>query len=310
MPGPAVARAWCRQRGARAAGRALVLPAVVVGTTVLATCGPTGETPVSGKLTVACADSAVPLLRREARTFQALYPQARVDVVPTDSRGALVQLFDGQAGVAVISRVPTDDERQAGREAEAEFRALRIAIDAVAFIVHRRNRVDSLTVAQVGGLLAGRTSTWKEVGGDEVPVRPMLRDRNSGTYQAVRQQVLEGADFGRGLLCSTSQEVASRVAADPGAIGCVGLAWIDADVKVLRVAQSAAGPFVAARAPEIYLNRYPVCRPIVACQARSLEEAPLAAGFISFLTSTRGQIVVESEGLVPDTVPQRTVELK
>ncbi len=274
-------------------------------------CGPSGETALSGRLTVACADSALPLIEREARTFMALYPGARIDVVPTDSRGALVKLFSGEAGLAVISRDVGEDERRAASEGGIPLNTYRIAVDGVAVIVHPQNRVDSLSLAQVSGLLGGGVGSWGEVGEDDRPVVPVVRDRNSGTYEVVRQRALAGGDFVRGVLCRTSQEVVDRVASEPGGIGCVGLAWLKGGrVKALRIAQRPGEEFVGASASGVYQNRYPIRRPLLVCTTGGAVEASPRAGFVAFLTSQRGQLVVESEGLVPDTVPERVIQLK
>lgn len=272
-------------------------------------CGPSGQTALSGRLIVACADSALPLIEREARTFMTLYPGTRIDVVLTDSRGALVKLFNGEAGLAVISRDVGEDERRAAAEGNIPLNTYRIAVDGVAFIVHPQNRVDSLSAGQISGLFGGKVGAWSEVGGDDRPVLPVVRDRNSGTYEVVRQQALGGGDFVRGILCRTSQEVVDRVASEPGGIGCVGLAWLKGGrVKALRVAQNPGGE--VASAPSVYKNRYPIRRPLLVCTTGGAVESSPRAGFIAFLTSQRGQIIVESEGLVPDTVPERVIQLK
>jgi phosphate transport system substrate-binding protein len=282
---------------------------VAVAAALVVGCEPGLETPLSGHLKVACADSAVPLLQRQARAFQALYPAARIEVLATDSRGALARLFGGEAGLAVLARPIADDEQAAAQAAGVSLRGFRIAIDAVAIVVNPGNVVDSLTVDEVAGLLSGRVVSWRTVGGADLPVTPVLRGRDSGTYETVRSQVLQGGEFGRGQYCVSSSEVLARVATEPGAVGCIGMAWLGDQVKAVRLAQDSAGPFVPPRAAEVFANRYPVCRPLMAYEVLTPAESPLASGFISFLTSTKGQIIVESQGLVPDTVPERPVVL-
>ena len=274
-------------------------------------CKPSRQPAFSGHLFVSCADSALPLIEREARTFMTLYPGSRIEIIPTDSRGALVRLFSGEAGIAVISRDVGEDERRVAAEGGIGLHVYRIAIDGVAIIVNPRNRVDSLSVDQVAGLFGGKFVSWREVGGEDQAVVPSVRDRNSGTYEVIRRQVLGGTDPVRGVLCRTSQEVVDRVASEPGGIGCVGLAWLTRGrVKALRVAEKPGGAFVEAEAPSVYKNRYPLRRPFMICATDGPAEASLRAGFITFVTSSRGQMIVESEGLVPDTIPERIVELK
>jgi phosphate transport system substrate-binding protein len=282
---------------------------VIAALLVATGCGTAGESPLRGHLKVACADGAVPLVQRQAEAFQALYPAATIEVQLADSRGALARLFNGEAGMAVLTRPVTEDEQLAAKTAGIDLRSFRIAIDGIAIVVHPANPVDSLTVDEVAGLLAGRIGSWRGVGGEERPVRPVLRGRDSGTYETVRQQVLQGGEFGPGQYCANSQEVLAQVAADPSAIGCVGMARVEGAVKAVRLAQASAGPYYHPRAAEVFANRYPLRRPVVACQMLTPRESPLVSGFISFLTSTKGQIIVERQGLVPDTVPERTVVL-
>ena len=242
--------------------------------------------------------------------FMGLYPGSRIDIVSTDSRGALVQLFSGEVEAAVISRDLEEDERQAARDANVEITAFRIAIDGIAFIVNSNNRVDRLTMDQVAGLLDGKFRSWKEVGGEDLPVVPILRDRNSGTYEVVRDGVLKGVNFAPGFLCRTSQEVVDRVASESGGIGCTGLAWLDGErVKAVQIAGKTGEAFARADAPHVYQNRYPVRRPFFICAVNYRLEPVLRVGFISFLTSQKGQTVVERAGLVPDTVPERIIQL-
>jgi phosphate transport system substrate-binding protein len=249
-------------------------------------------------------------MEREARAFMTLYPGARIEVIPADSRGALVKLFAGEVGIAVLSRELAKDEKKASAEARLQVNAHRIAIDGVAFVVHPRNPVDSLTLAQAAGLFGGAIGSWREVGGEDRGVVPVIRDRNSGTYGVVLQEVVRDTVFRLGVSCRSSREVVDRVASDVGAIGCVGLLWIQpGKVKALRLTGASGGEAVAATASAVYKNRYPLRRPILVCSIGSAMEADLRAGFISFLTSPKGQIVVESEGLVPDTIPERTIQL-
>lgn len=273
-------------------------------------CGPSDRSAISGHLVVACADSAYPLIQREARAFMVLYEDARIDVVPTDSRGALVRLFSGEAGVAVVARQVEKDERKVAEEGGIGLHVYRIAIDGVAIVVNPRNPVDSLSLDQVAGLFSGKVISWRDVGGEDLPVVPAIRDRNSGTYELLRNESLGGADPSRGVLCRGSQEVVERVAADPGGVGCVGLAWVRSGcVRAVRVSERPGGPYIPADGPNVYNNRYPLRRPLMICSTGSPTGASLKGGFIAFVTSSKGQIVVESEGLVPDTVPERAVQL-
>ena len=46
-----------------------------------------------------------------------------------------------------------------------------IAIDGLAIVVHPGNPVDSLTTTQLARLFAGEIRNWRELGGQDLPVR-------------------------------------------------------------------------------------------------------------------------------------------
>ena len=239
-----------------------------------------------------------------------LYPGARIQVVSSDSRGALVKLFSGQADMAIIARDVAADEKTAAKEGGADLRVFRIAIDGIAFIAHPENPVEGLSLEQAAGLLDGRLRSWAEVGGEDLPVIPVLRDRNSGTYEVVREKALGGSEFTEGPFCRSTQEVIDRVASNRASIGCAGLAWLGRGrVKALQIAEAPDSAYLGPTASSVYRNRYPVRRPILACVINYQTESTPRAGFLTFLTSSRGQTVVEMEGLVPNKVPDRIVQL-
>ncbi len=256
---------------------------------------------------VACSDSARPVLERAAAAFGLLYPEARVQVVGDDSRGAFVRLSEQRAQVAVLARRLQPDEE--GATGPGPLLTYRLAADALAIVVHPANGIDSLDMGQLTAVLKGAVGSWERLGGASLPIIRVLRDRNSGTYEQLRQQVLAGGDFGPGVACRDSREVVERVASIPGAIGCVGLAWLgDPRVVTVRVASAAGQPAVRPTAAAVFQQRYPLRRPWVVCHWGG-HGADVAAGFVAFLTSPRGQTVVEREGLVPDQVPPRSIEL-
>ena len=65
-----------------------------------------------------------------------------------------------------------------------------IAIDGLAIVVHPGNPVDSLTTAQLARLFAGEIRNWRELGGQDLPVRLHARDDRSGTYDTFNELVL------------------------------------------------------------------------------------------------------------------------
>ncbi|MBO0779593.1 MAG: substrate-binding domain-containing protein, partial [Ktedonobacteraceae bacterium] len=77
---------------------------------------------------------------------------------------------------------------------------------------------------------------WKEVGGPDLAIVPMVRPANSGTRATFRKYVLEGRDENGTLLKNdSSTDVRNTVARTPGAIGYLALSVVNSSVHPLAI---------------------------------------------------------------------------
>lgn len=112
------------------------------------------------------------LFREVAEAFE----EANIDcptAVPESvgSRGGIRQVLAGRAELARVSRPLKDTEEAEG------LVYTEIAVTQVVFAVHPSVKgVQSLTVDQVNDIYAGRISNWKEVGGPDHAIYPLIRD--------------------------------------------------------------------------------------------------------------------------------------
>ena len=87
------------------------------------------------------------------------------------SRGGIRQLLAGKADLARVSRPLKDKERAAG------LVYTEIAETQVVFAVHPSvEGVQSLTTEQVNDIYSGRIRNWKDVGGPDHAIYPLIRD--------------------------------------------------------------------------------------------------------------------------------------
>jgi phosphate transport system substrate-binding protein len=174
-----------------------------------------------------------------------------------------------------------------------------IALDGLAIIVHPPIPVRSLAVGQVRDLFAGRINDWSAVGGRAGPVKRYARDDKSGTFDSFRSMVLRDAALASGTSrFESTDQLAAMVAADPAAIGFVGLAGVG-PAKALSISDEgtrALGPdrvtvgtedYVLARRLFLYNRAQP---------------SVLATDFIEFALGNGGQRVVERIGFVSQDV--------
>jgi phosphate transport system substrate-binding protein len=97
--------------------------------------------------------------------------------------------------------------------------------------------VRSLTQDQIIKIYStGEITNWKQVGGPDLAIVPIVRPATSGTRATFRKYILEGRDEnGRLLASDSSQTVHDAVAKTPGAIGYLALSVADSAVDVVAI---------------------------------------------------------------------------
>ena len=70
-----------------------------------------------------------------------------------------------------------------------------IALDAFIFIIHPNNTITSLTIEQVQDIYTGKTTNWKEVGGNDAEINPYVRNANSGSQELMEMLVMKDLDI-------------------------------------------------------------------------------------------------------------------
>jgi phosphate transport system substrate-binding protein len=171
-----------------------------------------------------------------------------------------------------------------------------IALDGIAVIVNRANRVNKLTVAQIDALFEGKTTNWSQAGGAPAEVHPFIRDKQSGTYDAFIQLVNGGRDLptDRAKVLDNAG-IADAVAKDEGGVGFVGLAYVK-DTKPVAVqdgdaAPLAPTPFAVATEDYAFSRRLYFYTPAAGV-------SPMASRFVNYALSDDGQKEVARAGFV------------
>lgn len=231
-----------------------------------------------------------------------------VDVAAHGSGTGMSGLASGEAQVAMASRPIKESEQSLladygpMRTFEAEHV---VAIDGLAVIVHPSNPVESLTVAQVARLFAGGVRNWSELGGPDLAVSLYARDHKSGTWDSFKSVVLNGRHaLSEGARRFESNDrLSDSVAADPGAIGFVGLASVRR-AKALSISQHGTQPL---RPEPLYVatEDYALSRRLFMYTLPG-RAPPLVREFIAFVHSGAGQERVAKVGFVS----QNPVSLK
>jgi len=281
-------------------------------TTVLTVvgCQEKHQTTTKGNIRIVVGESVLPLVQKEVAEFMRLYEQASIEISPTTSREAIIQLLTGKVATIIVSRELNEEEKRAVEEYKLPVRSWSFAMDAVVIAVNTQNQVSQITYDQARDVFSGRIQNWKHLGGATQIIEPFVLSRNSGTSEFFLNTVVHDTMFAEAARrCSTSAQLVGIVGARPNAIGVVGLAWVNDSVKPLSVAINYTSAFAAPYQASIYQGEYPLRRKIN-IMSTDTGYAGLAHGFVTFLTSAQGQKIVRGSGLVPVTMPVKIVRFQ
>lgn len=235
--------------------------------------------------------------------------QFTVEVVAHGSSTAFADLATNSTDIGMASRpvkgTEVSDLMHLGKLDDVRSEYV-IGLDGVAVIVNSSNPLSSLDKSAVRRIFAGEVHDWAELGGVPGAIRVLARDNNSGTYDTFKHLVLEGGAKltpGAGRF-ESSHELVSQVAADPNAIGFVGLAYIQG-VKALAIADGGAAimpePFSVAT------EDYALSRRLFLYVPTRGEQWPLAQDFARFAVSAQGQSALAPLGFISQEIEARAV---
>ena len=251
------------------------------------------------------SDTMVNLGQAWAEELMKRNPNVSVAVTGGGSGVGIAALVNGSTDIAQASRQMKEEEYAAARKKGMDPQEFQAGIDALTVIVNPKNPVGKLTIRQLGDIFIGRIKSWKEVGGPDKPILLLSRDKNSGTHVFFLEHVLRSGnakgpeEFAKSaLFLVSSQTIADQVAADPTAIGYIGLGYYDkTKQKALAIAKDAKSPFILPSVETALSGVYPISRPLYLYTPKP--PAGDVKTFIDFALSPVGQKIVSKMGFVP-----------
>ena len=205
----------------------------------------------------------------------------------TGSGAGIQAVEEGRCDIGLASRNLKDEEKAKGLEGTI------LAYDGIAIIVNPNNPVNDLDVETIAKIYTGEIKNWKEVGGDDSEIVLIGREAGSGTRDGF-ESITDTEDKCkyRQELTSTG-DVITTVASNPGAIGYASLASVKDTVKALTV------DGVAPSEATIKDGSYVVQRPFVLVTVKDASLSESAERFFNYITSEAANEIISSAGVVP-----------
>jgi phosphate transport system substrate-binding protein len=247
--------------------------------------------------TIKGSDTVLPLSQREAETFMEINKNARVTVTGGGSGVGISALIEGTTDIAQSSRKIKFDEKKKLQDKGSSVKEIIIAYDALAVIVNPKNKVSNLTREQLEGIFTGKITNWKEVGGEDLKIVAYSRETSSGTYEFFKEEVMKKKDYMAGIMSMPATgAIVQSISQTPGAIGYVGLAYLDNKVKAIHVSYDEGKTFVEPSVKNAKNETYPIVRPLIYYYVDKSEKA--VKPFIDYVLSAPGQKIVSDIGFI------------
>lgn len=263
--------------------------------------------------------SAVGLVLNSVRPlFREEQPDIELRVISSGSSDAPKALASGESDIAPMSRYMTPAEIESiERARQCKVRHVDIAMDAIAFIVHRSNPLTRLSLRDLDRMYGrdrkrggAAITRWGEVGVNDANGTPSSRpivlhgmSSKSGSNGIVRDVVLQGGAFRTSVSEEpVSSSIVQAVATDPWSIGYCS-AYFTSEVfkveriRVLEVETLDGSAYLMPTDETVRSDRYPLSRRL---RIYFLEDLPMrnpaAAQLLRFLLSDDGQEFVRDLG--------------
>lgn len=242
---------------------------------------------LNGTITMIGSTSMEKFANALSEAFMEKNPGVTVSPEFVGSSAGIEALVGGTADIGNASRNLEDSEKEAGVVENI------VAIDGIAIVTDKANKVTDLKKDDLTKIYSGKITNWKELGGEDTPIVVVGREAGSGTRGAFEEILgIEDKCKYANELDSTGA-VMAKVAATKGAIGYVSLDVLDDTVNALQLEE------VEPTAENIKSGDYFLSRPFVmATKGEISEQNDLVKALFDYLKSEEGKQLVESVGLI------------
>ena len=283
----ALSLAACGQKAEPAATTAAPAAAPAATEAPAASEAPAAPAKLSGTVSTDGSTSMEKVIGALGEAFMEAEPGVTFTYNPTGSGSGIQAVQEGRCDIGLSSRALKDEEKAAGLTETI------LCYDGIAIIVNPANKVENLTIAQIADIYTGKITNWSEVGGDDSEIVLIGREAGSGTRSGF-EEIVEVKD-----LCKYRQELSSTgdvittVAQNPGAIGYASLASVKDTVKAVNVEG------VTPSEATVKDGTYAIQRPFVLATKTGVQLGDAAQAFFDYVTSPDANAVITAAGVVP-----------
>ncbi|MDE6071547.1 MAG: substrate-binding domain-containing protein [Muribaculaceae bacterium] len=301
-----------------------------------------------GSATIFCDDGFRNILNEEIEVFEFSYPGSSIIPFYVSEQEAIDTLIaDGTQAIIVTQELTKEQKDYIKSKNKRVVKTHCIAVDAVALITNKDNRVTELSVTEISDILNGKITKWSQLAGnDTTSIKLVFDNAGSSTVSYMREKFLpEGAkisDNPHAYAQKDNAQVFDVVKKDPDALGIISVSWLGDDlsqaknvpvadrnkdyanqndtivtnltteVNVVKVSNPTEGNDYdpsGYKPYQVYINsgQYPLFRKVYMISTAS--NSTVLHSFYTFVTGFVGQKIISKTGILPFHMNPRVVEL-
>jgi phosphate transport system substrate-binding protein len=249
-------------------------------------------------VTIKGSDTVLPLAQKEAEELMKTNSDVSVTVVGGGSGVGITAMIDGTTDIAMASRDLKTEEKMKFADKGIDVEVVIIAFDALTVIVNPANSVSQLTREQLEKIFTGTIKNWKEVGGADEKIVAYSRESSSGTYEFFKDEVMDRKNYATDILnLPATGAIVQAVGQTKGAIGYIGLAYENKEVKQLAVSYDQGKTFIEPSLTTAKDKTYPISRPLFYMFDK--KSTAKVKTIVDYALSAEGQKIVSEIGYIP-----------
>ena len=290
-----------------------------------AACGSSGEkeldSPTRGQINMSVDENVQAITEELVEVFESSYTDAFLMTSYKNEKGVVSDLYNDSCRLAIMTRKLNKDELSYF-EGQLKFgvEQIKIASDAIVFVVNKTNPDSAFTKATIRKMLLGQDTAWSQISTESQLGRidVVFDNGASSNLRFLTDSLMDGRKPGANVFAmSNPDSVIAYVNRTPGAVGVIGLNAIgekNSEAAMNRRKQitvcAIGADSVSAWKPSqstIVTRQYPLVREIWIIKIG--KRSGLGTGFASFALGERGQLIIQHAGLAPAAPAERKIEL-
>lgn len=244
------------------------------------------------RLLIGGSGSNLALTQKLADRYMALNPE--VDMIIPSSMGSGGGIKKTAEGILDIGLVSRDID-----PAEEKYKLIKIPYARVAVVmaVHPGVKISGLTSEKIVAIYSGKIGNWREVGGEDVPIKVLTRELGDSSRIILNKHIKGFAAIKEspgGILFRTDQSMNEAIQSIPNAIG-----W--ADMGVIRTEHLNVKPIaidgLVPTDDAVQSGKYPFIKEL-SFVVKDRRDGEIKK-FIDFVRSWEGKKIIVENGYLP-----------